>query len=176
MQSPLILPVDGHLPEIDSTALIVPGATVVGNVRLGARCSVWFGAVVRGDLDRIEVGEETNLQDGVVVHSDPGLPTVIGRRVTVGHAAVVHGASVGDGALIGIGARVLNGATIGAGSLVGAGAVVPEGADIPPGMLVLGIPGKVRRPLTEAEAERILRGHANYLALTETYRQTFATL
>jgi carbonic anhydrase/acetyltransferase-like protein (isoleucine patch superfamily) len=173
MVSALIVPVGDHVPEIDPTALVVPGATVAGNVRLGARCSVWFSAVVRGDLERIEIGDETNLQDGVVVHSDPGLPAVIGRAVTVGHAAVVHGATVGDGALIGIGARVLNGATIGAGALIGAGTVVPEGADVPAGMLVVGVPGKVRRPVTEAEAERIRRGHANYLALTETYRQTF---
>jgi carbonic anhydrase/acetyltransferase-like protein (isoleucine patch superfamily) len=174
MECPLIVPVGGKRPEIDPTALVVPGAAVVGDVSLGAWCSVWFSAVLRGDLERIEVGEETNLQDGVVVHSDPGLATVIGRSVTVGHAAVVHGAQVGDGALIGIGARVLNGATIGAGALVGAGTVVPEGAEIPPGMLVLGVPGKVRRPVTDAEAERISRGHTRYLTLAAEYRKALA--
>ena len=174
MDGPMIIRVGDRVPQVDPTALVVPGATVAGDVRLGARCSVWFAAVLRADLERIEVGEESNLQDGVVVHADPGLPATIGRRVTVGHAAVVHGARIDDDALVGIGARVLNGATIGAGALVGAGAVVPEGAEVPPGMVVLGVPGRVRRPVSDEERARIAEAHSRYLALAAAYREEYA--
>lgn len=141
-----------------------------GQVTLGAHVSVWPGAVVRGDRDAITIGDETNVQDGVVLHCDPGLPCVIGARVTIGHRAVVHGCTVEDGALIGIGAVVLNGAVVGRGSLVAAGAVVPEGMVIPAESLVVGIPAKVLRALNAEQRARVAKGYATYVELKERYR------
>lgn len=158
------------IPQIAPTAWVHPAATVVGDVTLGADVSVWPGAVLRGDRDAIRVGAETNVQDGAVLHCDPGLPCVIGKRVTIGHRAVVHGAVVEDGALIGIGAVVLNGAVIGEGALVAAGAVVGEGKVIPPHSLVVGVPAKVLRPLNEEQRERVARGYKTYVELKERYR------
>ena len=155
---------------IHPTAFIHEAAVVLGNVSLGERVSVWPGAVIRGDTDRIEVGDESNVQDGAVLHCDEHLPCLIGKRVTIGHGAMVHGAIVEDGALIGIGAIVLNGARIGAGSLIGAGAVVAEGAVIPPHSLVLGVPGKVKGPLTDEQRARVAHGYEAYVALAATHR------
>ena len=160
----------GHRPVVASSAWVHPSAVLIGQVTLGADVSVWPHAVLRGDRDAIAVGDESNVQDGVVIHCDPGLPCRIGRRVTIGHRAVVHGCTVEDGALIGIGAVVLNGAVVGAGSLVAAGAVVGEGAVIPPGSLVLGVPAKVRGPLSPAQAERVATGYRTYVELKERYR------
>lgn len=157
-------------PVIPATAWVHAAATVIGDVRLGEHVSVWPGAVLRGDRDAIVVGAGTNVQDGAVLHCDPGLPCVIGARVTIGHRAVVHGCTVEDGALIGIGAVVLNGAVVGAGSLVAAGAVVGEGMQIPPHSLVVGVPAKVLRPLNEEQRERVSRGAETYAALKELYR------
>jgi carbonic anhydrase/acetyltransferase-like protein (isoleucine patch superfamily) len=155
---------------IHETAFIHESATVLGNVSLGARSSVWPGAVLRGDTDRIEIGDDSNVQDGAVLHCDENIPCIIGKRVTIGHSAVVHGAIVEDGALIGIGAIVLNGARIGAGSLIGAGAVVAEGAVIPPHSLVLGVPAKVRGPLTDEQRARVAHGYAAYVALAAKHK------
>lgn len=157
-------------PQVHATAWLHASATVIGDVTLGQDVSVWPGAVLRGDRDAIVVGAETNIQDGVVLHCDPGLPLRIGARVTVGHRAVLHGCTVEDGALIGIGAIVLNGAVVGAGSLVAAGAVVSEGMEIPPHSLVVGVPAKVLRPLSAAQRERVSKGYATYVALKELYR------
>jgi carbonic anhydrase/acetyltransferase-like protein (isoleucine patch superfamily) len=165
------LPDSPLVPVVDPTAYVHPAAVVLGRVTLGARASVWPSAVLRGDRDAIVVGDESNIQDGAVVHVDPGLPVHIGRRVTVGHRAVLHGCTVEDGALIGIGALVLNGAVIGAGSLVGAGAVVSEGTVVPPGMLVLGVPGRVVRPLTAEQQGRVARGWEAYVMLSDWHRQ-----
>lgn len=159
-----------HAPVIPATAWVHASATLIGDVRLGAHVSVWPGAVLRGDRDTISVGEGTNVQDGAVLHCDPGFPCVLGARVTIGHRAVVHGCTVEDGALIGIGAVVLNGAVVGAGSLVAAGAVVGEGLQIPPHSLVVGIPAKVLRPLSDEQRERVRRGAETYAALKELYR------
>lgn len=159
-----------HDPVIPSTAWVHASATVIGQVTLGAHVSVWPGAVVRGDRDAITIGDETNVQDGVVLHCDPGLPCVIGARVTIGHRAVVHGCTVEDGALIGIGAVVLNGAVVGRGSLVAAGAVVPEGMVIPAESLVVGIPAKVLRVLNAEQRARVAKSHATYVELKERYR------
>ena len=156
--------------SIHPTSFIHPAATVLGNVTLGASTSVWPGAVLRADTDRIEIGDESNVQDGAVLHCDDGVPCIIGKRVTIGHRAVVHGAVVEDGALIGIGAIVLNHARIGAGSLIAAGAVVAEGAVIPPHSLVLGVPGKVRGPLTDEQRERVAHGYQAYVALAGRHR------
>ncbi len=158
-------------PELRAaTAWIAPTATVVGNVHLGEHASVWFGAVLRGDCESVSIGPRTNVQDLACLHADPGLPCVVGANVTIGHAAIVHGATVEDDCLIGIRATVLNGARIGRGSLIGAAALVTENAVIPPNSLVLGVPGKVVRQLTEADVERIRRGSQHYVDAAAAYR------
>lgn len=156
--------------SIDASAFIHESAVVLGAVTLGARVSVWPHAVLRADSDRIEVGAESNVQDGAVIHCDPGVPCRIGARVTIGHRAMVHGATIEDGSLVGIGAIVLNHAVVGAGSLVGAGAVVPEGMVIPPGSLVLGVPAAVVRPLRADQVERLRFSHVAYLELQDRHR------
>jgi carbonic anhydrase/acetyltransferase-like protein (isoleucine patch superfamily) len=155
---------------LDPTAFVHPLAFVCGDVAIGARASVWPHAVIRGDNERIVVGEESNVQDGAVLHADPGLPCVLGARVSVGHRAVVHGATVGDGCIVGIGAVVLNGAAVGPGSIVGAGAVVPEGTAAPPNSLLLGVPARVVRETTDAERARIARTAEAYLRLQRRHR------
>ena len=155
---------------IHQSAFIHESAVVIGNVVLGARASVWPTAVIRADTDRIEIGDDTNIQDGAVVHCDPGIPCTIGSRVSVGHGAVVHGAHVQDDCLIGMGAIVLNKAVVGRGSLVGAGAVVPEGTVIPPNSLVLGIPARVVSPLSAEQRQRMADGHRAYVALQGRHR------
>ena len=152
-------------------AFVHPLAFVCGAVALGAGASVWPFAVLRGDNDRVVVGDGSNVQDGAVLHADPGLPCVLGRRVTVGHRAVVHGAGVDDGALVGIGALVLNGAHVGAGALVAAGAVVREGFAVPPGTLVAGVPARVVRAVTAEEAARLERTAAAYVRHRERHRR-----
>ena len=160
---------DGHQPTIAADAWVAPTATLVGQVRIGGRASIWYGAVLRGDRAAITVGEGSNVQDGCVLHADPGFPCTLGNRVTVGHRAVVHGCSIDDDVLVGMGAVVLNGARVGSGSLLAAGTIVLEGAEIPPGSLVAGVPGKVRRELTDDERERIGQNAANYLDLSRRY-------
>ncbi len=157
-------------PRIAPSAWVHQSATLIGDVTLGAHVSIWPGAVLRGDRDAIVIGAETNVQDGAVLHCDPGMPCAIGARVTIGHRAVVHGCTVEDGALIGIGAVVLNRAVVGAGSLVAAGAVVTEGMSIPPGSLVAGMPAKVLRPLNDEQRARVATGYATYVELKELYR------
>jgi carbonic anhydrase/acetyltransferase-like protein (isoleucine patch superfamily) len=155
--------------ELHPTAFVAPGAVVVGEVRLGARASVWFNTVLRGDTDRIEVGEDTNIQDNSTVHVDHGQPAILGARVTVGHRAIIHGCVVGDECLIGMGAIVLSGARIGAGSLVGAGALVREGQEVPPGSLVLGAPARVAGPVKPEHRDAIVGGNAHYVELSRSY-------
>ncbi len=147
---------------IDPSALITPTATVLGDVTIGAGSSVWYGAVVRGDSERIRIGRETNIQDLCVLHADPGFPCTLADRVTVGHGAIVHGATVEDDVMIGMRAVVMNGAVIGKGSLIAVAAVVTEGTVIPPGSIVMGIPGKVVRPVTERDLQRIAHAAAHY--------------
>jgi carbonic anhydrase/acetyltransferase-like protein (isoleucine patch superfamily) len=146
-----------------------PLAFVCGDVTLGAGASVWPFAVLRGDNDRVVVGDDSNVQDGAVLHADPGLPCVLGARVSVGHRAVVHGARVADGALVGMGALVLNGARVGAGALVAAGAVVREGFEVPPGMLAAGVPARVLRAVTADETARLERTAAAYVRLQQQH-------
>lgn len=159
------------MPSIDPTAFIHPQAVVLGDVTLGAHVSVWPTAVLRGDSDRIVVGDESNVQDGSVLHADHGLPTIVGKRVAIGHRAIVHGAVVEDGCLIGMGCVVLNGARVGAGSIIGAGAVVTEGMQIPPGSLVLGVPARVVKPVTPEMTARIGATVDAYLELQEEHRR-----
>lgn len=159
-----------HRPQVDDSAWIAPNATVIGRVRLGEQVGIWYSAVLRGDLEDIEIGARTNIQDGCVLHADPGFPLTVGTGVSVGHNAILHGCTVGDDVLVGMGATVLNGAVIGAGSLIAANALIPENAQIPPGSLVAGVPGKIRRELGEAELDRIRLNAAVYLHNLATHR------
>lgn len=167
----LILPFDGHSPSIDASAWVAPNSTLIGRVRIGADSSVYYGAVVRADMDSVTIGAGSNLQDNVSVHCDTDVPTIVGDRVSVGHSAVLHGCTVEDDCLIGMSATLLNGSVIGRGSLVAAGAVVLEGTVIPPGSLVAGVPGKVRRAITDDELEHIRQNAEHYLALTAVHRE-----
>ena len=160
---------DDLRPTLAEGAWAAPSADLIGDVRLGARASVWFGAVIRADNTPIVVGEESNVQDGAVGHSDPGAPLTIGRRVTVGHQAILHGCTVGDGALIGMGARVLNGALIGANCIVGAGALVTEGKTFEPGMLIVGSPARIVRQLTEQELQMLQLSAQHYAEKAARY-------
>ena len=166
----LLLPYDDIEPSIAETAWAAPNATLIGRVTLADRASVYYGTVLRADTDAITIGVGSNLQDNVSVHCDTGIPTTVGAGVSVGHAAVLHGCTIEDDCLIGMGAVVLNGAVIGTGSLVAAGAVVLEGTVVPPGSLVAGVPGKVRRELTEEERVGIRDNAAHYLGYTEQHR------
>ena len=168
--SALILPFGDAAPNVHLAAWLAPTATVIGRASIAADASVFFGAVVRADMDRIEVGTGSNLQDNVVVHTDFGFPARIGAGVSVGHAAVVHGCTIEDDCLIGMNATVLNGAVVGTGSLVAAGTVVLEGTQIPPRSLVAGVPGKVRRALTDEEHDRIVANAAHYRELAAQHR------
>lgn len=156
----------GHEPQVHETAWVAPNATLVGQVRIHPRASVFYGAVLRGDRDLIELGEGSNLQDNVTVHGDPGKPTIVGRGVSVGHNAMLHGCVVEDDCLIGMSATILNGAVIGRESLVAAGAVVLEGTIVPPRSLVAGVPAKVRRALTDVEVASNRRNAETYRMLS----------
>ncbi|KOV54439.1 anhydrase [Streptomyces sp. AS58] len=170
-QRALITGIGGREPKIDPESFVAPTATVIGDVTLGAGASVWYGAVVRGDVERISVGASSNVQDNCTLHADPGFPVAVGERVSIGHNAVVHGATVEDDCLIGMGATVLNGAVIGAGSLVAAQALVPQGMRVPPGSLVAGVPAKVRRELTAEEREGVTLNGTLYAELARSHRE-----
>ncbi|MEB3195633.1 MAG: gamma carbonic anhydrase family protein [Candidatus Sericytochromatia bacterium] len=161
---------------IDETAFVAPNATVLGRVRIGAQASVWFGAVVRAEQAEVVIGARSNVQDGAVVHVDEGFPVHIGEDVTIGHRAVVHGARIDDGSLIGIGAILLNGAHIGPGSIVAAGALVPEGKQFPPHVLLMGVPAKVARTISEQEVARIRESAAHYVTYGEAYAERLGDL
>ena len=152
-------------PQVDASAFVAPGAVLVGDVRVLRGASVWYGCVLRGDLAHVLVGEDTNVQDGCVLHVDEGRPCVLGARVTVGHGAVVHAAEVSDDCLIGMGAIVLSGSKIGRGSIVDAGAVVPEGMDVSPGAVVAGVPARMRRQITDRDRARIDEAWRTYARL-----------
>jgi len=156
-------------PVVHPSAFVAESARVYGSVEIQAGAIVMFGAVLRAELDRIVIGEESNLQDNVVVHADLGFPTAVGRRVTVGHAAVIHGATIGDHCLVGIGALVLNGSELGEGVWLAAGSVLPEGRAIPPWTLAMGTPAKPVRELTREEIERQDAGVDVYLRFGKTY-------
>lgn len=165
-----LIEINGRVPSIHEEAWVAPNATVIGSVVMEAGSSLWYGCVVRGDRDRITIGEGSNIQDGCVMHTDPGLHLRIGRDVTVGHMVMLHGCEVRDGALIGIGARVLNGAVIGEGSIVAAGAVVGQGVVIPPRSMVMGIPGRVKRELTDEQAGSGAATAARYRGFAAEHR------
>lgn len=170
MPEPVIKAILGHSPELHADSWVASNATVIGKVTLGAKASVWYGAILRAEFEPIDIGEGTNIQDGAVVHVDPGFPATIGAGVSVGHNAVLHGCTVEDGSLIGMGATVLNGAVIGAGSLVAAGALVPQGVVVPPRSMVAGVPGKVRRELSDDEVAANRLNSEAYVYLSDLHR------
>ena len=161
-------------PRIDPSAFVVPGATVVGDVTLEAESSVWYRAVLRGDINRIVIGAQTNLQDGVIVHLADDYPALVGERVPVGHGAIVHACKVDDEVLIGMGAIILDGAEIGARSIIGANALVTGGMKIPPGSLVIGSPAQVRRQLDAAEQAKIKSWALKYVENARLFREHYA--
>ena len=154
--------IDGSTPTFGPGAWAAPSADLIGDVRLGARASVWFGAVIRADNTPIIIGEDSNIQDGAVCHSDPGAPLVIGARVTVGHQAILHGCTIADDCLIGMGAKILNGAVLESECLVGAGALITEGKRFAAGSLIVGSPARVVRMLTEEERKALRVSAAHY--------------
>jgi carbonic anhydrase/acetyltransferase-like protein (isoleucine patch superfamily) len=157
-------------PLVDPTAWIAPNAVVIGDVRLAAGASVWWNAVLRGDNDPIVIGENSNIQDGSVLHTDEGVPLTLGRDITVGHMVMLHGCTVGDGSLIGIGSIVLNRAVIGRHCLIGANSLIPEGKVIPDRSLVMGSPGRVVRELSDEEVARLLYSAQHYVDNALRYR------
>lgn len=159
----------GIAPRIADSAYVDPSAQVIGDVTLGERSSVWPNASLRGDIGPIRIGTDTNIQDNSVLHIDTDFPLTIGDRVTVGHSVTLHGCTVEDDSLIGIGAIVLNGARIGKGSVVAAGSLVPEGAEVAPATLVMGVPAKPRRPVTEEERARFGEGVGHYVEKAQIY-------
>ena len=160
---------------VHESAFIASGAVVLGDVRIAEAASVWFNAVARGDCATITIGARTNVQDACVLHADPGFPCTLGEGVTVGHGAIVHGATVGDNALIGMKAVVQNGAVIGDDAIVGVGAVVTEGANIPPRTLALGVPAKVKRPLTDEEVMRNRLAAEHYVENAKQFKAAQAS-
>jgi carbonic anhydrase/acetyltransferase-like protein (isoleucine patch superfamily) len=168
------MPIVPHLddvPVLGQDVYLAPTAYVIGQVRLGDRCSVWYGATVRGDSGAIEIGDEVSIQEAATVHTEDQRPARIGSRVTMGHHALVHAATVGDDCIIGVNASVLTGASVGSGSIVAAHAVVSEGKAIPPNSLVVGVPGRIVREVSEAERARIQRTKNNYQRLGREYRE-----
>lgn len=157
-------------PTIHPTAFVATTATVLGDVTLCAECSVWYGAVLRGDMASISIGAQTNVQDGAIVHVDEGFPCVVGARVGVGHRVILHGCTVEDDCLIGMGSVLLNGVRIGRGSVVAAGAVIPEGMVVPPASLVMGVPGRIVRTVDAGLTERIGETWARYVATARAHR------
>jgi carbonic anhydrase/acetyltransferase-like protein (isoleucine patch superfamily) len=162
------------VPDLSKAAFVAPGAVVMGRVSLAEGASVWYGAVVRGDVEQIRIGRCTNIQDGAILHGDPGQPTILEDYVTVGHRAVIHSAHIERGCLIGIGAIVLDGVRVGAGSIVGAGAVVTK--DVPGRSLVVGVPGKVVRTLSEEEAADLINHAKKYEKLAQVHAGTGSDL
>jgi carbonic anhydrase/acetyltransferase-like protein (isoleucine patch superfamily) len=156
-------------PSVNPTAWVAPSADLIGDVRLGVHCSVWFGAVIRADNTPIILGDESNFQDGAIGHSDPGAPLTLGQRVTVGHQAILHGCTIEDEALIGMGARILNGAVIGAQCIVGAGALVTEGKVFEPRSLIVGSPARAVRTLSDEQVALLKMSAAHYAEKARHY-------
>ncbi len=160
---------NGIKPEIDSTCFVAEGSQVIGEVRLESNSSVWFNAVLRGDMAPIKVGKNSNIQDGCVIHCVTDIPVIVGDNVTVGHGAILHSCSIGDDTLIGMGAIILDGVKIGSNCIVAAGAVVPPNSVVGDGVLVMGTPAKIKRELTKDDSDNIKKGIAEYLELKKNY-------
>ena len=163
-------------PQLAPDAWLAPNATLIGDVRLGSKASIWWNATLRGDNDPIEIGENTNIQDGSVLHTDEGIPLRIGRNVTVGHLVMLHGCTIGDGSLIGIGSVVLNRAVIGKHCIVGANTLIPEGKVFPDRVLIVGSPGKVVRELSDEEVAKLEKSAEHYVDNAARYRTTLSPL
>jgi carbonic anhydrase/acetyltransferase-like protein (isoleucine patch superfamily) len=168
---PLVASLGGVRPEVPDSAWVAPGCYVLGAVHLGEEVSVWYGSVVRGDIEPVRIGARTNIQDGCILHTDRDNPLTIGEGCTVGHNAVVHGCEIGDGVLVGMSATILTGAKVGDGSIIGAGAVVPEGREFPPRSLILGVPAKHAGEVSEEQAARIPFGAAHYIEHARHHRE-----
>jgi carbonic anhydrase/acetyltransferase-like protein (isoleucine patch superfamily) len=164
-----VLPIDGDY-------WVAPNAQVMGKVKIGSGCGIWFGAVIRGDNEPISIGEGTNIQENCVLHTDPGLPVCIGTNCTIGHTAIVHGCSIGNNSLIGMGAKILNGATIGKNCLIGAGALVKEGTIIPDNSLVVGMPAKVIREIGDKGVAALQKSATDYQAKMREFRKSLAVI
>lgn len=160
---------EGRSPVLDPTVFAADGAVVIGDVTVGELSSIWFNAVLRGDNEPIRVGCRSNVQDGCVLHTDPGFPCIVGDRTTVGHNVILHGCTIGNDVTVGMGATVLNGATVGDGALIAANALVLEGFDVPPRTLVAGVPAKVRRELNEEDVERFRLNAEGYVTRSRVY-------
>ncbi|MEX2541334.1 MAG: gamma carbonic anhydrase family protein [Trueperaceae bacterium] len=171
MSRALILPYGGHRPDMANDAFVAPMCTLIGRVSLASGASVWYGSVLRGDNEEIVIGERCNIQDGSVLHTDPGHPLVLGREVSLGHGALVHGSRIEDHVLIGMRATVLNGCRIGSYSLIAAGAVVRENSEIPARSLVAGVPGRIVRDVTDEECALIDRIAESYFRKSALHRQ-----
>jgi carbonic anhydrase/acetyltransferase-like protein (isoleucine patch superfamily) len=167
---PSVIALGQDRPNVSQTAFIAPGAVLIGRVTIGSEASVWYGAVLRADRDTVSVGERSNVQDGCVFHADPGVPLSVGSDVTIGHNATLHGCTIEDLVLVGMGAIVLNRARVGRYSIIAAGTVLSEGQQVPEGVLVAGVPGKVRRDLSEQERAAIERNAATYVELSQLHR------
>lgn len=168
----MLLPVNGNHPQ--RPAFLAPNATLIGDVRMGVDCSVWFGAVIRADINFISLGDRTNVQDLCCLHVSKKRPCILGSGVSLGHGAIAHACTIGDGGLLGMGSKVLDGAVLGQGVLVAAGAVVPEGMIVPDHHLVAGVPGRVVKPLGAELAERIARIAGDYVAYQQLYPSILA--
>jgi len=165
-----VLSFDGKKPRLGQGVFVAENATIIGDVEVGNDCSIWFGTVLRGDVNHIRIGSRTNIQDNCVLHvTHERWPTIVAEEVTIGHGAIVHGCTVKRGALIGMGARVLDGAVVGECALVAAGAVVSEGMRVPPRALVAGVPAIVKRTLTDAEIERLEMSWRHYVEIKDKY-------
>lgn len=159
-----------NIPKIDATAYVAESADVIGKVKIDALASIWFNATIRGDNELITVGENSNVQESCVLHTDPGYPLTIGKNITVGHQAMLHGCTIGDGSLIGIQAVILNGAKIGKNCLVGAGALVTEGKEFPDNSLIIGAPAKAVRSLNAEDIEKMHRNTSNYVERAQLFK------
>ena len=167
----MIIEFKGMRPDVEKATFIADSATLSGDIHLAENTSVWFGASVRAEVASITIGRDSNVQDNAVLHTGPGLDVTVGRGTSVGHGAVVHGCTVGDGCLIGMHATILNGAVIGDGCLIAAGALVPENMLVPAGSLVIGVPGKVVRPVSAAQAAAIKANEEEYLELARAHAE-----
>lgn len=166
----IVRPYDGKRPRLGERVFVAENAALIGDVEIGNDCSIWFATTIRGDVNLIRIGSRTNIQDNCTVHvTHERWPTIIAEEVTVGHGAIVHGCTVHRGALIGMGSRVLDGAVVGEAALVGAGALVPEGMHVPPRTLVVGVPARVKRALTDEELAKLDQSWRNYVDYKERY-------
>ena len=164
-----IYPLGGLSPKIDPDSWIAPNATVIGEVQIAKGASIWWNCTLRGDTDLLSVGENSNIQDNSVLHTDPGIPLIVGKNVTVGHRVILHGCTVGDNSLIGMGSTLLNGAVIGKNCLIGANTLIPEGKVIPDRSLVVGLPGRIVRELTDEEVANLQLSADRYVAQGRRY-------